>query len=307
MQYKQKSFRKIPANFLQLTDKFLIAKKLSDFAESDLARILDDFSWKDATEFLPNKNGKHSTINADGKTILRRDLPKEVIFREYKYKRLEFHGRDNRVEVDDSTWRSFERIFREQLPAPSVPIKCIVNNDEKLLMIECDSKDSEQLLLHKLNLALEVFKSEFEIHISAKDGFVKIPTKFEVVNWMILPSGEKTQEEIISLINSTISPKLKKTERPVIEKRLAKISSYPADAMAIGLGGYKGYIIYHFRQKGISVLESDNVNNATYVFDFKKWQELSQLSKTEIIEEGLAEQRIIHNQEWESNIDKLLS
>lgn len=307
MKYKQKSFRKIPENFLQLTGKFLIAKKLSDFTESDLARILDNFSWENAIEFLPNKNGKHSTINADGKTVLRRDLPKEVVSREYKYKRLEFHGRDNRVEVDDSTWRSFERIFREQLPAPSVPIKCIISNDEKFLIIECDSKDSEQLLLHKLNLALEVFKSEFEIHISAKDGFVKIPTKFEVVNWMILPSGEKTQEEIISLINSSISPKLKKTERPVIEKRLAKISSYPADAMAIGLGGYKGYVIHHFRQKDISVLESDNVNNATYVFDFKKWEKLSQLSKTEIIEEGLAEQRIIHNKEWESNIDKLLS
>lgn len=306
MKYKQKFFRKIPANFLQLTDKFLIAKKLSDFTEKDLARVLDGFSWEDATKFLPNKNGKYSTINAEGSTVLRRDLPKEVVSREYKYKRSELHGPD-RVEVDGSTWRSFERIFQEQQPAPSIPIKCIINNDEKLLIIECDSKDSEQLLLHKLNLALEVFKSEFEIHISAKDGFVRIPTKFEVVNWMILPSGEKTQEEIISLINSTISPKLKKTERPVIEKRLAKISSYPADAMAIGLGGYKGYIIYHFREKGISVLESDNVNNATYVFDFKKWQELSQLSKTEIIEEGLAEQRIIHNQEWESNIDKLLS
>lgn len=307
MQYKQKSFRKIPANFLQLTDKFLIAKKLSDFTENDLSKILDSFAWKNATEFLPNKNGRYSTINADGKTVLRRDLPKEVVSREYKYKRSELRGRYHRAEVDGSTWRSFERIFREQLPAPSVPVKCIVSNDEKLLMIECDSKDNEQLLLHKLNLALEIFKSEFEIHISAKDGFVEIPTKFEFVNWVILPSGEKTQEEIISLIRDTISPKLKKTERPIIEKRLSKIGSYSADTTVIGLGGYKGYVIYNFHQKGISVLESDNVNNATYVFDFKKWQELSQLSKTEIIAGGLAEQRIIHNQEWESNIDKLLS
>lgn len=307
MKYKQKYFRKIPEKFLQLNGKFLITKKLSDFTESDLSTILDNFSWENAIEFLPKKNGKYSTINAEGKTVLRRDLPKEVVSREYKYKRLEFHGRDNRVEVDDSTWRSFERIFREQLPAPNVPIKCIVNNDEKLLLIECDSRDSEQLLLHKLNLALEVFKSEFEIHIAAKDGFVKIPTEFKVVNWMILPSGEKSQEEIISLINSSISPKLKKTEIPVIKKRLAKINSYSPEAIAIGLGGYKGYVIYHFPQKNISVLESDNVNNATYVFNFKKWEELSQLSKTEIIEEGLAEQRIIHNKRWESNIDELLS
>lgn len=306
MQYKQKSFRKIPESFSQLTGKYLLGKNIDDFTEAKLIEISGRDSWEDGQAFLPNKIGKFSKINADGKTIIRKDLPKETAFQELKYKRFEFHGRD-RVEVEDSTWRRYKRYVKEGLPAPNVNIKCIVSNDEKFLVIECDSANDDDLLLHKLNLALELFESEFELHVSAKDGFVKIPSKFRFVFWEILPSGEKTQEEVISIIKSTISPDLKKTMKPIVEKRLSTIANYEPDNIAIGVGGYKGYIVYNFPEKGISVLECDNVNNATYVFDIDNWEALSKLSKTEIIESNLARQRIIHDPSWKSAISDLLS
>lgn len=307
MQYKQKSFRKVPESFLQLTGKYLIGKSIVEFTEAELIKISDKISWEDEEAFLPNKIGKTSNINADGRVIKRKDLPKVTDSQELKYKRSEFNGHDSRIEVDGLTWRYYQRYVREEISAPNVNIKCIVSNDEKFLVIECDSADDDDLLLHKLNLALELFESEFELHIPAKDGFVKIPSKFKFVYWEILPSGEKTQEEVIAIIKSTISPDLKKTIKPVVEKRLSTIANYEPDNIAIGVGGYKGYIVYNFPAKGISVLECDNVNNATYVFDIDNWEELSKLSKTEIIESNLAKRRIIHDPSWASAISDLLS
>ncbi len=306
MKYKQKSFRKIPESFLQLKGKYLIGKNLEEFAEAKLIEISGKASWKDGEAFLPSGIGKISRFNADGRIIKRKDLPKVTDSQELNYKRSELHGRD-RVEVEGSTWRYYQRFVREGVPAPNVHVKCIVSNDEKFLVIECDSADDEELLLHKINLALEIFESEFELHVSAKDGFVKIPTKFKFVHWEILPSGEKTQEEVITLIKNTVSSELKKTMKPVVEKRLSTIANYEPDNIAIGIGGYKGYIVYNFPEKKISVLECDNINNATYVFDLDSWEDLSKLSKTEIIESNLAQQRIIHDKSWTSAISDLLS
>lgn len=255
---------------------------------------------------MPNKIGKFSIINADGKEIVRRDKPKETITRAFYYTRSEFCGRGDRVEKEDVAWRTYKRFPRETIAAQNVHINCIKNQDDKFLLIECDSQEDPALFLHKLNLALEVFGSELEFHVAAKDGFVQLPQTFKVVNWLILPAGTYSQEELKEKIKQTVSKKLSKTVKPVIEKRLDKIASYQYTGVVIGVGGYKGYVIYHFPQKNISVLESDSPNNATYVFNNANWEELSKKTKTEIIKSDLAIRRIIHDTNWEQQIHTLL-
>lgn len=307
MKFKQKSFRKIPDSLAHFSGKFLLGKKLSEITSDQLIKISDRDSWSNGDSFLPNKIGKFSRINADGKEIVRRDKPKESVTREFYYTRYEFHGRDNRVEVEDVAWRTYQRYPRETIPAQNVHINCIENQNEFFLLIECDNQEDQSLFLHKLNLALEIFGSELEIHVVAMDGFVQLPQTFEIVKWEILRSGTYSQEELKEKIKQTISPKLSRTIKPVIEKRLDKISSYQHTGVVIGIGGYKGYVIYHFPQKGISVLESDSPNNATYVFHHTSWEELSRKTKTEIINSNLAIRRIIHDPNWEQNIDILLN
>lgn len=306
MKFKQKSFRKIPDSLANISGKFLLGKKLSDLTSEYIQKISDQTTWEDAESFLPNKIGKFSRINADGKEIVRRDKPKETITRAFYYTRSELHGRDNRVEIEDFTWRTYQRYPRETIPAQSISINCIENQNEKFLLIECDSQEDPSLFLHKLNLALEIFGSELEFHVAAKDGFVQLPQTFKIVNWLILPSGNYTKDELKEKIKATISTKLSKTVKPVIEKRLNKIASYEHTGIVIGIGGYKGYVIYHFPQKGLSVLESDSPNNATYVFNHTSWEELSRKTKTEIINSNLAIRRIIHDTNWDQQIDVLL-
>ena len=59
--------------------------------------------------------------------------------------------------------------------------------------------------------------------------------------------------------------------------------SYHYQEIAVGIGEYKSYVIYSFHHKEISVLESDSLNNATYVFKYSNWEAFSRKTKTEII------------------------
>jgi len=72
----------------------------------------------------------------------------------------------------------------------------------------------------------------------------------------------------------------------------------------VGNAGFHGYIIFGFKKKNFYILESVHLGNATYVFG-KNWEELSKLTKKEILDEGLQEKRIIHKRSWENQIRNL--
>jgi hypothetical protein len=76
--------------------------------------------------------------------------------------------------------------------------------------------------------------------------------------------------------------------------------------MAVGVGGFKDYVVFGFTEKDKYVLESPSLGNATYVLD-GNWQEVSVLTKKEIIEEGLHEERVIHNRSWPRRVRQIVS
>jgi len=304
MQFKQKSFRKVPEVISAINTAFLIGVPCSQVNDEDLLKIgVTPDSISEGLTFLPAVIGKTTNINANGQTIIRRDLPKETIYREFDFTRTEFHGRDNPVEVQGSAWRRYERYPRQTLPAPSVNLSIGKVSNDLYFFIEIDRNDEH--LLHKLNLALELF-GEFSIHIRAADGVVSLPTQLRVLNWLILPSGTMTAQEIKETIEASLPPRIKRTILPVITRRLAYIREHEPDMIAVGLAGYRGYIVHNFSKLGISVLESENPDNATYVFDLTNWEALSRLTKTDIIRSNLALHRIIHDASWQQAIANLL-
>lgn len=305
MKFKQKSFRKIPDSLSSFGKDFLLGVKLSNLEHKHIEKISDKLDWENGDSFLPNKVGRFSIRNADGREIVLKDKPKERITRSFWTTRSQFDGRDSRTTVSDFVTRTYERYPRQIISAQNVSILCIENDKELYFFIRIQPTDSDELFLHKINLALELFGNELDIHIAAKDGFVALPALTRFVNWVILPKGTKLEME--EAIKKTLSPKLKPSIRPVIEKRLSVINNFGPGEVVLGFGGYKGYIVYNFPQKGISVLESDNPNNATYVFELKKWEDLSKLSKTEIISQGLYLERIIHDESWKTQVNRLLT
>jgi hypothetical protein len=63
-------------------------------------------------------------------------------------------------------------------------------------------------------------------------------------------------------------------------------------------------MIFGFENKDFFILESIYTGNATYVLG-ENWEEISKLSKDEILNQDLHQERIIHYQNWESEIDRI--
>ncbi|MPN37374.1 hypothetical protein SDC9_184891 [bioreactor metagenome] len=73
-----------------------------------------------------------------------------------------------------------------------------------------------------------------------------------------------------------------------------------------GSGGFRGYLIFKFPEKGIFVMENLMYGNATYVFE-NEWEQFSQLTKAEIIDNHLQKERFEHRIGWEEKINNLLA
>ena len=82
------------------------------------------------------------------------------------------------------------------------------------------------------------------------------------------------------------------------------IAEHNPDFMAIGQDSFSGYVVYGYENEDIYVFESDQINNATYIFK-GKWEEASKLTKRDIIQGKLCYLRLIHSKDWEGKIDKL--
>lgn len=97
------------------------------------------------------------------------------------------------------------------------------------------------------------------------------------LNWDVLPKGEYPWEVQKQRIKPFLE-KSKGTNRKVIDKRQETINGYQPDFTAIGSGGFSGYIVHDLPISRLYVLESVQVNNATYILS-KNWEEISKLTR----------------------------
>ena len=84
-------------------------------------------------------------------------------------------------------------------------------------------------------------------------------------------------------------------------------AQYGPKQVAVGAAGFNGYIMLEFENKDFVVCESLFYGNATYIFG-DNWEEISQLSKAEILRDDLHRERSIHRKwSWLGRIRELLS
>lgn len=83
----------------------------------------------------------------------------------------------------------------------------------------------------------------------------------------------------------------------VAEHRLAVAESLQPEFLGVGQGGFRGYIVFGFPSRNLYVLESLFHGNATHIFG-EDWEELSQLTKTQVLHEQRYEHRLEHRGNW---------
>ena len=263
------------------------------------ARLAIDHLKKDGDWILPAGVGKVSEFNARGKEIKRRDLPliKKSVpqYRSWK----DWHGNEHsgvQIRSMDVYPIDFVRPPMEHLSLS------VIDGKEYIVTRRVNIDELPAALLHLANLMLEFFQ-EFEIFDVERQRIAKVQAR--QLQWELLPPGKypwKSAEAIVKPYLAGLRP----SEQGVIEHRIREITRFEPDFFATGRGGYQGYFVFGFVKRGIYLLESSHLDNATYRFG-EDWEVLSTLTKDEIINGDHGHQRFIHDKTWGRKIRQMLA
>lgn len=253
---------------------------------------------------LPNIIGPATRKNADGSYLKIKNKPKEQHSRMIEWTYKQWAGRGETKEVTDSTSVSYYRYQRQIIPPTSIEFTIVNSGNSKMLVspiFVMDDKNSNEIIA-AVNVILEIFG---ECYIFDSDNIpMELPEVIKL-NWELLPRGKFPWETQKARIESYLE-KAKGKNRSVVEKRAETINQYSPDFVAVGSGGFSRYMVYGFKKLKMYILESVEVNNATYILK-NDWETISQLTKAEILNNNLHKSRIIHNKNWYKNLNELFN
>ena len=254
----------------------------------------------------PASLGPVSKRNAEGTYIIHKDRPKETAYRQIEWTWEQWAGRYYTETQSRLVDVPYERYPRTHVLPYSVELTVQSDTEDHLVLVSPSidyTDENEDELKHILNLFLEIF-GEVQIFTEDLDEIMRAPLRR--LNWNLLPEGhmpwEQLQQHINPIINTAPSG-----NQPFIIHRFEKINEFNPDFYAIGKAGFWGYVIFGFEDKNLYVCESIHYGNATYVFA-EDWEELSKMTKAQILDNNLQEERIIHRVgSWERRINEVLT
>jgi hypothetical protein len=242
------------------------------------------------------KLGRISNFNVNGREIPQKDLPKEIVYREQYREWKDWHGNPH----SGISYIPRPRYQRKLIPAPWIALTIIQSNGKKFVIAGetiVKGQTLEEDIIHRINLMLEIFK-RVEILQENLEHY-DIP-KVKKLDWDVFPAGKMPWEQFkVSL--TPLLEKQSKGKKIIISERLETISKYKPDFHAIGKNGYRGYIIFGFTELNLYIFETAEYGNATYVFE-GNWENLSRMTKAEIITDNLHKHRFIHSEGWANQI-----
>lgn len=251
------------------------------------------------SKVLPAADGPVSRFNAEGRWETHRDKPKETYYVSFEWEWQLWDGTSR----SETVYQERKRYAKTWIEAPAVELEIAVgpNGSPTLVTAPLNYVDANHpMLLHRINLLRELFGSA-EILTSDLEQYVKVEVK--QLNWELLPAGEMPWPRLRAHIRPLID-RMGVRKGPAAERRLQLLAEEgEPNQAAVGLAGFRGYIAFDFGEN--RVLESLYYGNATYVFG-SEWEELSQLSKAEIIRGDLAKARIIHRESWAQEVRQWL-
>lgn len=262
-------------------------------------------SLRPGESVLPSVVGPVSLRNAEGDYVKHKDLPMETFYRLQEWRREQWAGRGKTELVIDLVEVPYQRYPRTFVAPFSVELEIqlsALGNAVVVTPAMLLTDEASQDIIHTVNLILEIF-GECQVFTDDSAGIMSIPVKR--LNWEVLPPGPIPWTEIRKRVDPIVSKHGPRT-RSVIYKRFELLHSLGPDFYALGNAGFRGYVVFGYSKKSIFVLESTYPHNATYVLG-EDWEEISRLSKAEILDTKLHQERIIHRLNWESRVRQLLA
>lgn len=251
------------------------------------------------------KHGPACRFNCEGRWIIHRDQPRdEPYYREVFWHWTERHG-DREIHREDFKEVMRFRYRRAFVPPPGCEVRITQDFSGNRLVTSgryIYGVDSPEMITHNINVMLELFGV---CQVLDQDLNSFIFGNIERVNWRILPEGHIPWERLRPLLQRVIERE-PPGNRKVIEKRFELLNELGAERIVVGEQGFAGYVVFSFPRLGYHVFESVKSDNATYFFG-ADWQELSRMTKAEIIEGRLYKHRVIHRLDtWQLEMRHLL-
>lgn len=265
-------------------------------------KVKKDFDCLDSKDhiYIPLPSlGINSERNCMGEFIPDKTKPKEIAYRPRTYRLKDWQGNWHEG-INEDEYLRYPRNFIEP---KNFSFKLITQEETDLLIINKrfrNNKKEYNDIKFCINLFLELF-SEVETFELA-NSTIKLKPLISTVDWTIIPKGEKVFE---ANKNEKYYHKISPSSRKLMEERFEFIEQFNPDRKLQGNAGYTGYIIFCFDQTNIYLFDSILYGNATYVFS-DNWENVSKLTKKEILSNNLQKARIVHNKNWEQNITKEL-
>lgn len=297
MKIRKKAIRSVESYISDFEDgaRFCIAFRIDDNCQ----QILDNYGFTldgGNQQAIPRPLKKVSKQNAEGDWLIHRDQPKESRIFEKYYHVVDWHGKDHYGICYQ------ERQCYPRTRIPPIGIELILEGRSIRTPIFENVTSEHYKIKHSINLLLEMFGECETLTEQLTPITSEIPVK--TVPWTILPIGEWPRDTIPDKVRDVLNTAPNR-HRPVISSRHTEIRSFEPTECYLGDAGFMGYIVYAFPEKNLYVFESNNIDNATYVFN-GNWNDASQLTKYEIICGGLHEARLIHTDSWKSRLKMLL-
>ncbi|MEM5299094.1 hypothetical protein VSR82_32840 [Burkholderia sp. JPY481] len=282
---------------LRAGEQYLLGLPLSTIQPERLERAGLGTRPVNGTRVLPPAvGGGASRRNANGFDIIHRDRPKETRYRQISWTWTERHGRDTveQTGVKDVPYLRYPRTF---VPPYAVELQIQMRPDGASFVVAGPftvGSDLDTTATNTANVFCEQFGG-FEVLSLALGSWVAAPVRR--VNWELLPPGRNPWLGAKPALDRIVAS-APAGNREVIAARFAAIGKHTPDFVAVGAAGFDGYAVFGFPSQGFCLLESRQVNNATYVLSDTNWERVSQMSKAEILSAGAHEGRLIHTRSW---------
>lgn len=261
-----------------------------------------DNEIKVVSPILPLQSvGRYSSYNINGRTIIRRDLPK--VGKSYSFEMPNFG--DWSKGSHDMSWT--RQVFQRThwLPKEIHIVSEILEEDDTCITfkfsLDCyinrQQLSYEEDLLYHCNLLQENtgICNIFEATATDSDYIENL-----YVNWELLPPGEQNIDKNIEYFISKLknpSTQIKNT----ITDRVNFFESLQPIQYIVGESKFSRYIGAMLRED-LVLLENVHYGNAIYIL-LENWKELSQLSRIELLNSSNKNFiRITHRGNWKNRV-----
>jgi hypothetical protein len=250
----------------------------------------------------PAAAGIASKRNADGEEIVHRDQPLETHYRLKEWTWEEFRGRYDKVERSKIVETPCKRYPRTVIPPCAVELKVRMNKSGLPLVVAGPLQHNDESLLNTVHMFVELF-GECEL-IGQDLTQLAQPHQIKRLNWEVLPPGKypwsRAKAEVARVVSLA-----KPFDHAVLEARYREITAYEPDFIAIGRNGFARYVVYGWDARQLYVLESTEVDNATYVIK-SHWETVSAMTKAEVLATSAHHARLIHRNSWFKDLQALM-